>query len=38
MLSPDEGWTGNCTEVYLKGLNPARAIERIKVELLRRST
>jgi succinate dehydrogenase / fumarate reductase, iron-sulfur subunit len=27
----------NCTEVCPKGLNPARAIERIKVALLRRS-
>jgi succinate dehydrogenase / fumarate reductase iron-sulfur subunit len=27
----------NCTEVCPKGLNPAQAIERIKIELLRRS-
>ena len=28
----------NCTQVCPKGLNPAQAIERIKMELLRRST
>lgn len=27
----------NCTEVCPKGLSPAQAIERIKIELLRRS-
>ena len=27
----------NCAEVCPKGLNPAQAIERIKIELLRRS-